>query len=221
MDEMQSLASDNTDGAKLQSGNADEQEWTDKGNAAAQQGDYEGAAEAFEQAVAINPRDARARYNLALAQQYLGDAELAVAGYRRAIDIDPQLVDAYINLGNLYGELGLHEESLETLQQALDLDPENDELYLSVGDVYRTLNMYQDAIQAYRQTLILNPENAVATENLRDARERVNDQLRRLMEQERHVDENPADPARYGELASLYLDMRRYDDALSIANQML
>src|SRR2546430_6738820 len=82
MDEMQSLANDNTDGAKLQSGNADEQEWTDKGNAAAQQGDYEGAAEAFEQAVAINPSDARARYNLALAQQYLGDSELAIAGYR-------------------------------------------------------------------------------------------------------------------------------------------
>src|SRR5947207_14607264 len=134
MDEMQSLAKNNTDGASLTEGNADEQEWTDKGNAAAQQGDYEGAVEAFEKAVEINPNDARARYNLALAQQYLGDSELAIAGYRRAIDLDPQLVDAYINLGNLYGELGLHEESLETLQQALDLDPENDELYLSVGD---------------------------------------------------------------------------------------
>ncbi len=87
-----------------------EQAWNDKGNTAAQRGDYEGAAEAFEQAVAADPHDAHARYNLALAQQYLGDAELAVAGYRRAIDIDPQLVDAYINLGNLYGELGLHEE---------------------------------------------------------------------------------------------------------------
>ena len=119
MDEMQSLANDNTDGAKLQSGNADEQEWTDKGNAAAQQGDYEGAAEAFEQAVAINPSDARARYNLALAQQYLGDSELAIAGYRRAIDLDPELIDAYINLGNLYGELGMHEDSLETFQQVV------------------------------------------------------------------------------------------------------
>jgi len=39
MDEMQSLANNNTDGASLPVGNADEQEWTDKGNAAAQQGD--------------------------------------------------------------------------------------------------------------------------------------------------------------------------------------
>src|SRR5437016_8508332 len=143
MDEMQSLANDNTDGAKLQSGNADEQEWTDKGNAAAQQGDYEGAAEAFEQAVAISPDDARARYNLALAQQYLGDSELAIAGYRRAINLDPQLLDAYVNLGILYGELGLNEDSLETFQQALELNPANDELYLNVGDAYRTQNLYQ------------------------------------------------------------------------------
>src|SRR5947207_5037234 len=143
MDEMQSLANDNTDGAKLQSGNADEQEWTDKGNAAAQQGDYEGAAEAFEQAVAINPSDARARYNLALAQQYLGDSEIAVAGYRRAIDLDPQLIDAYINLGNRYGDLVFQEDSLETLNQALELDPDNSELYLDVDDVSRCQNPYQ------------------------------------------------------------------------------
>ncbi len=103
MDEMRNLANNNTNGASSQVGNLAEQEWTDKGNLAAQQGDYESAAEAFEQAVAINPNDARARYNLALAQQYLGDSELALAGYRRAIDLDPQLIDAYINLGNLYG----------------------------------------------------------------------------------------------------------------------
>ena len=68
-------------------GNADEQQWTDAGNAAAQEGDYEGAVEAFERAVAANPDSGRSRYNLALAQQYLDDKELAIAGYRRAIGL--------------------------------------------------------------------------------------------------------------------------------------
>src|SRR6266516_4178116 len=111
MDNMQSVANNSS---VFPSDNQTEQEWTDKGNAAAQQGDYEAAAEAFEQAIAANPNDARARYNLALAQQYLGDSELAIAGYRRAIDLDPQLIDAYINLGNLYGDLALNEDSLDT-----------------------------------------------------------------------------------------------------------
>ena len=50
----------------------DEQTWTDRGNAAVQREDYESAAEAFEHAVEANPGDARARYNLALARQFLG-----------------------------------------------------------------------------------------------------------------------------------------------------
>src|SRR5579883_1095979 len=189
--------------------NLEAQQWTDKGNAAAEQGDYETAAEAFEHAVEANPTDARARYNLALAQQYLGDAESAIAGYRRAIDLDPQLIDAYTNLGNLYGELGMHEEALETFQQALEFDPDNDELYASIGDAYRQQYLYTDAIQAYRQALILNPENSAAWDNLRDVREHVNHQLRRVMDQERLIDENPGDTSRYAELVNLYLDMHQ------------
>ena len=180
--------------------NDNEQAWTDKGNAAAQRGNYEDAADAFAQAVSLSPDNARARYNLALAQQYLDYEETAVAGYRRAIDLDPQLLDAYINLGNLYGELGLHEEAVETFQQALELDPENDELYLSLGDAYRSQYLYQDAIQAYRQALILNSECNAASENLRDVRERVSEQWQRVIGQERHIDQNPADPARYAAL---------------------
>jgi serine/threonine protein kinase len=148
------------------------QVWTDKGNAAAQKSNYKDAADAFAQAVSSSPNDARARYNLALAQQYLGDAETAVAGYRCAIDLDPQLLEAYINLGNLYGELGLHEEALETFQQALELEPENDELYLGIGDAYSAQGLYQDAIQAYRKTLLLNSENSAARDSLRDIQTR-------------------------------------------------
>src|SRR5260370_28616067 len=110
---------------------------------------------------------------------------------------------------------------MDTLEQALELDPESDELYVNVGDAYRTLNLYQDAVQAYRQARMLNPDNTLAANNLVDVRERINDQWRRVLEQEKQIDESPSDPSRYAELASLYLDMRRYDNALAAANAML
>ncbi len=97
-----------------------------QGNEAAAKGDFEVAEEAFEQAVAADPSNAKARYNLGLARQNLGDPEGAIASYVRAIRQDPALVEAYINLGNLYGELGLEQEALEVFQRALDLQPEND-----------------------------------------------------------------------------------------------
>src|SRR5207247_5990550 len=68
---------------------------------------------------------------------------------------------------------------------------------------------------------ILNPDNASAVANLREVRELVNEQYRRIALQEKQVDEDPSDTSRYAELVSLYLDMRRYDQALSVANQML
>ncbi|HLL80052.1 MAG TPA: tetratricopeptide repeat protein, partial [Ktedonobacteraceae bacterium] len=203
MDDTNNIREYNTssqNGVAGESVNQQAQEWTDKGNSAAEAGDYETAAEAFERAIEANPGDGRARYNLALAQQYLGDLENAISGYQRAIDIDPGLIDAYINLGNLYGEIGMSEESLETFQQALEYDPDNDALYLSIADTYRAQYLYQDAIQNYRQAIIINPENTVAADNLADVRERVNTQLRRVMEQEKRIDEVPDDTSRYGEL---------------------
>ena len=59
----------------------EEQQWTQRGNEAAEQEDYAAAAEAFQQAVELNPNNARSRYNLALAQQFQGDTELAIAGW--------------------------------------------------------------------------------------------------------------------------------------------
>src|SRR5438132_11931873 len=97
MDEQQDVINSDSasqNGAGVQEPDLEEQKWTDKGNAAAREGNYQAAAEAFQHAVDVNPNDARARYNLALAQQLLDDAEVASAGYRRSIDIDQQLVEA-------------------------------------------------------------------------------------------------------------------------------
>src|SRR5260370_132997 len=67
---------------------------------------------------------------------------------------------------------------------------------------------------------MLNGDNALAGNNLVDVREWINDQWHRVLEQEKRIDESAVDTSRYAVLASLYLDMRRYDDALAAANAM-
>jgi superkiller protein 3 len=193
----------------------------DKGYQAAQDSDYETALEAFEAAAEADPANARARYNLALAQQNLGDLEGAVATYLRAIQLDPNLIEAYINLGHLYGELGLDEEALEVFQRAIELDAGNDELFVALGDACRELNFFEDAIQAYRQAEILNPENTLAQDNLVDVRERVNAQAQRIGELEQHLDADPSDPERYAEVIGAYLEARRYQDAETKTQMMM
>ena len=197
------------------------QAFIDKGNEAAQEGDYETAAEAFEHAIETDPSHARARYNLALAQQNLGDLEGAVATYLRSIQLDHNLIEAYINLGHLYGELGLDEESLEVFQRAIELDAGNDDLFVALGDTCRDIGFYEDAIQAYRQAEILNPQNAQAQDNLADVRERVNAQAQRIGELEHHLDADPSDPERYAEVIGAYLEARRYQDAETKTEMMM
>lgn len=191
----------------------------DAGLRAADDENYEQAAESFEQAIEANPDDARARYNLALAEQNLGDLESAVATYRRAIQLDSGLIEAYINLGYLYGKLGLDEEALDVFQHAIELDAGNDELFVALGDAYRELGFLEDAIQAYRQAEILNADNATARENLHDVRERVSMQAQHIARLEAQLDGDPSDPERYAETIGAYLEAQRFQDALALAQR--
>ena len=200
---------------------ASAQAFIEQGNAAAATGDFDSAEEAFEQAVAAEPSNARARYDLALARQNLGDPEGAIASYMRAIQLDPNLIEAYINLGNLYSELGMEEEALDAFQHALELDSGNDELFINLGDAYRGLGYFEDAILAYRQAQILNPDNTLASDNLRDVRERLNQQAEDIADLEKRVDEDPRDLSRYSALVDAYLEAHREQDALNIVNQMI
>jgi tetratricopeptide (TPR) repeat protein len=200
---------------------ADVQALIDQGLQAAEEDNYEDAVELFGQAVDADPDNARARYNLALAQQNVGDPEGAIATYLRAIQIDPNLIEAYINLGHLYGELGLDEEAAETFKRAIELDAGNDDLFVALGDAYSELEFFEDAIQVYRQAEILNPDNVNAQDNLRDVRERVREQAERITELERQLDANPRSIERYAEVIGAYLQGHRYQDALTLVNQMV
>src|SRR5579885_1815481 len=202
-------------------GDLSAQGYIDQGNAAIEDGDYDAAVEAFSQAVRLAPDDAHAHYNLALAYQYTGNSEAAAAGYLRAIQHDPQLVEAYINLGNLYSDLGQHENALETFQRAHELRSDDADLYVNIGDAYRNLGLTDDAVQAYRQALMIDPDHTIAAEMVAVGRERIAQEWKRILDAERHIDAAPADITRYPTAVAAYVAARRYQDALSVSNQML
>ena len=70
-----------------------------EGIAAQQQGDFEGASEAYRRAIAIAPRLAEAHANLGAVLARLGRYEDAVAAIQRALALNPKLTGARLNLG--------------------------------------------------------------------------------------------------------------------------
>jgi tetratricopeptide (TPR) repeat protein len=64
-------------------------------------GQYEAAAEAFRKAVAAEPSDYSAHFNLALADGFLARDAEGIAEYRKALELKPGLYEAELNCGML------------------------------------------------------------------------------------------------------------------------
>src|ERR1017187_754656 len=64
-------------------------------------GEYAAAVEAFRKAVAADPSDYSAHFNLALAYGFLMRDEDGIAEYRRTLELKPGLYEAELNCGML------------------------------------------------------------------------------------------------------------------------
>jgi tetratricopeptide (TPR) repeat protein len=64
-------------------------------------GQYDAAAEAFRKAVAADPADYSAHFNLALAYGFLSRDEEGIAEYRKTLELKPGLYEAELNCGML------------------------------------------------------------------------------------------------------------------------
>ena len=69
-------------------------------------GKHELAVELITEALALNPNDAKAHYNLGIALKDLGRLEDAIDSYQKALAIKPNFAEAESNRGNLFQLLG-------------------------------------------------------------------------------------------------------------------
>jgi protein O-GlcNAc transferase len=124
------------------------------------------AADLFERAVALDPRDAVFRCNLGNALAASGRPEAAVAHYREAILADPRLAQAHFLLGNALRDLGRDEEAAAAYGLAIGLDPRLAAAERQLAAVSRRLGRKEAAIAAYRRALAIEPDRPTIRFNL-------------------------------------------------------
>jgi len=88
------------------------------------QGDLEGAVQAAQQALELDPGAAWAHFHLGAARQEQGRHHDAVNAFKAAIASDPRFSSAYSNLAGALKSLGLLEPALEHWRQAVAISPE-------------------------------------------------------------------------------------------------
>ena len=81
------------------------------------------ARDAFEAALALDPDQPEARFNLANLVLEAGDLELAVAEFRRVLQADPEFADAHFNLAVALERLGGRSQARAHLERYLALEP--------------------------------------------------------------------------------------------------
>ncbi len=106
---------------------------------AMQEGDYESAIEAFDNALAqslgkVGVDEIDICYYKAICQYKTGDTEAAIETYTNLIAYDKDLSDAYYLRGNMYLESGDTESAIADYNTAVDKDAKDLDLYIAISE---------------------------------------------------------------------------------------
>lgn len=125
-----------------------------------EEGNLAGAIAAFREAVARDPEDKLAQYNLGVSLLEAGETETAFEHLQRAAELDPNFRDAHFNLGKLLLERGRFEQAAGHFRRALEIDPQDGEAQLEWALAESRGGRSSEAIEELEAGLTADPENA-------------------------------------------------------------
>lgn len=128
-----------------------------KGNKLSQQGQYEQAADAYHQAIQINPDATGPFYNLGLAYKNLKQYERASAAFEGALRLEPHNMNIRLRLGNIYNLMKRWGKAIGHLNVVVHRTKDNAEAHGNLGWAY--LNYAEGP--PFKMLVVLNLEKAV------------------------------------------------------------
>ncbi len=132
------------------------------------------AAEQFEIAIQLNPRDHKGYYNLGLVYYKKGDLTKALDYFKRSVTLNPKSVKAHYNLATIYLRQRLWDLAIEHYVKVIELDPETSMAHYNLGMAYAMQGNLNSAVSEWQKVLQLDPHNAMAKNNLAKAEKMMN-----------------------------------------------
>jgi tetratricopeptide (TPR) repeat protein len=129
-------------------------------------GNAKAAAESYGQAVQLNPRDPKLRYNLSLALDRMGDLVSERKELERAVELDPKLAVAQNQLGLLALRSGRQAEAEQRFKKVLAIDPKFAEAQSNLGVLYSQQGKNGEAASLFQQAIRNDPKYTKAYVNL-------------------------------------------------------
>jgi tetratricopeptide (TPR) repeat protein len=194
--------------------------WSNKGVAQMELGNYETAIQCYDKALEMNSWDKVTWLNKSTALLRMGQYENALECSDKALGIDPSYQKALSNKGTILGILGRYNESLQWFGKALRIS-RLPEILIGMGDVYSNLRNYTKAINHYDQALQIDKESEAAW----IGKGIVLEKLRRYQEAVACYDWvlhlNPQNYFAWGRKGLLFFEAGRYEEALNFYNNVI
>jgi len=143
--------------------------WIILGLISQEQGNHEGASEAFEQALALNPQQMRDYDLLVEAGEKSKDWVTTIQVYEKLVELAPDKAEWHAALGLHLSRINDGDGARKAFEKALALDSGMNEARMQLGLVYLQLNEDALAVETLRAVLAAAPENARAREFLAGA----------------------------------------------------
>ncbi|PHX56216.1 hypothetical protein CP500_006525 [Tychonema bourrellyi FEM_GT703] len=186
-----------------------------------QQGEFRGAIECYERAIAIAPNNAIAYSNLGVIKQQQGELVEAIAYYRKALEIDPNLAEILSNLGSALADAGETEEAIAVYDRALSLNPNCAEAWINLGLARENQGDLVEAINCYQQGIQLNPNSAEAYLNLGIALEEQGKLDEALVVCQQAIQQFPANVDAHNNLGMVLYKQGKFENAIACYQQVL
>ena len=114
-------------------------------------GDYHGAAQAYEAAGASDPQNFDAFYNAGLMRHVLKQLSEAITDYLKALRLKPHDFQTNANIATAYYQYGENAQARPFAEEAVRLNPRDGGARYTLGAVYAALDMNDLALVEFQQ----------------------------------------------------------------------
>lgn len=116
--------------------------------------DFDNTIKVCNEALKLNPQNAKAYFNRGVAYQAKQDLDSALNDYTKSIDLDSEYCDAYYNRGIVYEKKQQYNQALMDYDKVVKLKPVYiADVYIGRGNAYRGLSNSDRAIENYGKAL--------------------------------------------------------------------
>jgi tetratricopeptide (TPR) repeat protein len=133
------------------------EEFVNRGNSFAKNGDYDSAIEDYTQIIRLDPQENYGYFLRGEAYASKGDYDSAIADYTRAISIDPNDTSSYFCRGDVYAKKEDYDSAIADLTRVISIDPTYPAVYNARGITHCNKGCYNSAIADYTQAIKIDP----------------------------------------------------------------